>query len=205
MPNEQVLIVGRTRMGPSRVCVGGLTRDGENIRLMDPNCNASHGSLSHYQLGEIWEISYEPCGERRPPHIEDVAVSHATKLSDSQDIVADIDARANVWQGDMRSIFDGFVNFTANGSAYIAERSIPPSATGFWRSTRDLHLEQAGASSHYAQDGSYLRLRYVGFETPIETIPAGTVIRVSLARWWKPDNAEPGFEERCYGQLSGWY
>jgi len=33
-------------------------------------------------------------------------------------------------------------------------------------------------------------------------IPADTLLRVSLARWW--DN-EGRHEERCYLQLSGWY
>ena len=40
---------------------------------------------------------------------------------------------------------------------------------------------------------------------PIKVIPAGTLVRVSLARWWRPEDSEPNFEERCYLQLSGWY
>jgi hypothetical protein len=28
-------------------------------------------------------------------------------------------------------------------------------------------------------------------------------MRISLARWWKPDDSE--LSERCYLQLSGWY
>ena len=45
---------------------------------------------------------------------------------------------------------------------------------------------------------------YVGFADPIERIPKGALVRVSLARWWRPDDA-PDMEERCYLQLSGWF
>lgn len=45
-------------------------------------------------------------------------------------------------------------------------------------------------------------IKYVGFAEPINKIPAGTLVRVSLARWWRPTETS---EERCYLQLSGWY
>ena len=43
----------------------------------------------------------------------------------------------------------------------------------------------------------------MGFAPKINKIPAGTLIRISLARWWKPDDVD--IEHRCYLQLSGWY
>ena len=49
--------------------------------------------------------------------------------------------------------------------------------------------------------GSY-RIKYVGFQTPLDCIPQGTVLRMSLANWWKKGDSD---EERCYLQLSGWY
>ncbi len=36
-------------------------------------------------------------------------------------------------------------------------------------------------------------------------IPANTLVRVSLARWWRPTNAEPDFPVRCYMQIYGWH
>jgi len=45
-------------------------------------------------------------------------------------------------------------------------------------------------------------LPYVGFASPVDTIPAGTLLRVSLARWWDKYGET---EERCSLQLSGWY
>lgn len=41
-----------------------------------------------------------------------------------------------------------------------------------------------------------------GFQTPLDYIPQGTVLRMSLANWWKKGDSD---EERCYLQLSGWY
>jgi len=47
------------------------------------------------------------------------------------------------------------------------------------------------------------RFPYVGFEPKVNLIPAGTLMKISLARWWKPEDSD--MSERCYLQLSGWY
>ena len=47
-------------------------------------------------------------------------------------------------------------------------------------------------------------LTFVGFQEPIGTIPAGALVRVSLAHWWRPEDDHSG-ELRCYVQLSGWF
>ena len=84
-------------------------------------------------------------------------------------------------------------------------RSLAVISTGFWIPDRDLML-RADAKHYDYPDGCVARgLSYVGEPKPLPLLPAGTLIRVSLARWWKPDDAEPGFEERCYLQLSGWF
>ncbi len=69
----------------------------------------------------------------------------------------------------------------------------------------DLRLSVDGGGSYYHHVAGYedRRLKYVGAERAIPVIPAGTLIRVSLARWWAPEGSE--MEERCYVQLSGWY
>lgn len=43
---------------------------------------------------------------------------------------------------------------------------------------------------------------YVGLQD-VEVIPAETLIRLSLANWWVPEDGN--VERRCYLQLSGWY
>ncbi len=44
-------------------------------------------------------------------------------------------------------------------------------------------------------------ISYVGSAEPLETIEPGSLIRLSLAHWWKPEDSVD--DERCYLQLSG--
>ena len=44
-------------------------------------------------------------------------------------------------------------------------------------------------------------ISYVGSDEPLNTIEEGSLIRLSLAHWWKPEDSDD--EERCYLQLSG--
>ncbi|MFH1320564.1 MAG: hypothetical protein ABII90_07920 [Bacteroidota bacterium] len=53
----------------------------------------------------------------------------------------------------------------------------------------------------YSYPIRWRNISYVGFQNPVDKIPAGTLVRISLARWWSPNEDE----ERCYLQLSGWY
>ena len=51
--------------------------------------------------------------------------------------------------------------------------------------------------------GVTYHIPYVGVEPPPEIIPVGSLVRLSLARWWKPEEKEE--DKKCYLQLSGWY
>ena len=63
-------------------------------------------------------------------------------------------------------------------------------------------------------DGKWIRYRvdvangasfvFVGYQEPVERLPAGTLLRISLAHWWQPAD-RPNQEARCYAQLSGWF
>ncbi|MFI3197287.1 MAG: hypothetical protein QX196_03085, partial [Methylococcaceae bacterium] len=44
---------------------------------------------------------------------------------------------------------------------------------------------------------------FVGSVDTIETISKGTLLRVSLTRWWSPNPNR--IKKRCYCQLSGWF
>src|SRR5690606_4859208 len=96
--------------------------------------------------------------------------------------------------------------YTSNYNGYICQRrGVPAHSTWFWIPDRNLTLRTDGKHYDYF-DGLLPRgLSYVGEPQPLPTLSAGTLLRVSLARWWKPENAEPAFEERCYLQLSGWF
>jgi hypothetical protein len=141
-----------------------------------------------------------------PPHLEDVTVSAAKKLGTVDDLVGYITKRANPWTGAITELFDGKIQFTQNGAGYISKSDVSNRATGFWIPSKDLNLEQdeRGKDGYYPKN-DYRHLSYVGTQDPFANINAGQLVRVSLARWWKPADADPDFEERCYAQLSGWY
>jgi hypothetical protein len=193
-------------MAGGRVCVGGLTNDGESVRLMNQNCSSNLAQNSPYQVGEWWDVEFASCGEQRPPHIEDVAVTAAKRIGEISDITAFVSSVVKPWQGCIDCLFDGKIQFTGPGAGYISEPDIPSNAIGFWVPDRGLKLEQDYRErSGYYPDGDIRHLNYVGVEAPIRRIEPGRLVRVSLARWWRPENADPGFELRCYAQLSGWY
>ncbi|WP_179375776.1 hypothetical protein [Winogradskyella wichelsiae] len=50
-------------------------------------------------------------------------------------------------------------------------------------------------------------LKWVGMVEPLKIIPKGTLIRVSLAKWWPRKNKLKDYNvpHGCYLQLSGWY
>jgi hypothetical protein len=206
MANKIVVIVARTKMYGGRVCIGSLSEDGENLRLMNPNCSSDLGQKTPYQVAEKWRIVCEPCGQQVLPHVEDVAVTEAKKLGDVKDLVSFILDRAKPLKGGIGVLFEGKIQFTQNGAGYISKSGVPKGAIGFWIPSSNLELQQddRGKNGYYPKR-DYRHLSYVGVQEPIETIEAGQLVRVSLARWWKPQDADADLEERCYAQLSGWY
>ena len=207
MPDTKtVVIVARTNMYGGRVCIGAMSEDAENLRLMNANCAFNHAQNTPFQIGEKWQILCAPCGAQTPPHLEDVAVINATKLELVKDLVNFISTRTKPWTGGISSLFDGKIQFTQNGAGYISALAIPGGATGFWLPSSNLILTNNDrGKAGYSHPNDYRHLSYVGMEDPVQTINAGQLVRVSLARWWKPRDADANLEERCYAQLSGWY
>jgi hypothetical protein len=138
--------------------------------------------------------------------VEDVAVSKANKLGNIDALAEYILKRAAPWKGTIETLFEGKVQFTRNGAGFISETGIPAGATGFWIPSGDLHLDHDERNkAGYYPHNDYRHLSYVGVQDTIDVIKAGQLVRISLARWWRPENADPEFEERCYAQVSGWY
>lgn len=185
--------------------MGALSTDGENLRLMNQHCRSDVASESPYKIGDWWKVNCEPCGEQKPPHVEDVAVATSTKIKTEKDLAAYLLANTKPWKGPIQALFNGKIRFTNNGGGYISPDDVPANATGFWIADTDLVLEaDSRGKTGYYYDG-FRHLSYVGTQDEVPKIEKGTLVRVSLARWWKPQDADPNFEERCYAQLSGWY
>jgi hypothetical protein len=202
----RILIVSKTRMG-RMACVGGLTLDGsQSLRLLQSNA-FNQPQDTPYEVGDVWDLNFRPRSDVIAPHVEDVLVDSARKIGTQANMGAHLLSKIQPWQGGPEELFEGLIRLTANGSGYIGRRgNLPKESVGFWILSNDLcRMDQKGKTRYKcAGRGRDVRITYVGFETPVDVLPQGTLSRVSLARWWWPEDA-PDMEERCYLQLSGWF
>ena len=205
----RVLIVAKTRMG-SGACIGAITEKGESVRLVPFNADPHDGANREYEVGDIWEITGEPETSLIPPHNENFVVHkksclHTTK--DMKDLVSAIELLMPPKIGGPRNLYEGLLKTTGSGSLYVpAGDDVPPYSTTFWRSDQPLVRDTEGRRIRYrypTENGGYT-FTFVGFQESIETIPAETLLRVSLAHRWRPKD-QPDVEERHYAQLSGWF
>ncbi len=205
----RVLIVAKTRMGGG-ACIGAITETGESVRLIPFNADPHDGANQEYNVGDIWEITGTPETSLIPPHNENFVVHkkhrlHTTK--DPKDLVSAIELLMPPKIGDPLKLYEGLLKTTENGSLYVpAGDDVPPYSTTFWRPDQPLIRDTEGKRIRYRYptENAGCTLTFAGFEEPVETIPAGTLLRVSLAHRWRPEN-DPSIEERHYAQLSGWF
>lgn len=138
--------------------------------------------------------------------MEDVLVTSGDFLYTRSDLAALLPGLVQIWAGGVNSLFDGKISGpTSSGSGYVQD-DLPNQSVGFWMPDCDLQLESEDSPYSYGRRFYYrsepFRLPYVGVATPAEQIPAGTLVRVSLSRWFKPLGAS---RESCYLQISGSY
>jgi len=199
----KVLIVAKTHLYGA-FCVGGLTKDtNQNVRLMEPG-GFNQPIDTAYEIGDIWELNFSPRDAVTPPHVEDVIVEQSKRIGHVRNIRETLMERVLVWRGGAGNLFGQLTRFTQNGSGYISNRTgLPNGSVGFWIADKSLVREENFGKIRYHTPDHRFKVTYVGVGDSIKFIPAGTLLRVSLARWWQPDDAD--VETRCYLQLSGWY
>lgn len=196
----EVLILGRTRMGQSHHCVGGFDLTQRTAVRLLTRRGEQQPPTTQLAVDEVWEVTYVQAPKMEAPHTEDVWVQSATRVEGATATVADVLPDMHCWSGDPDDLFDGRLGWTWNGSGYISQTTgVPDYSVGFWHPARALVKEKD--SSKYLYDGSGSHLPYVGVAPLAQRIEARTLVRVSLARWWRPDNSD--VELRCYLQLSG--
>ena len=202
----KVLIVAKTRMGKG-ACIGGITQDGKSVRLMPADIDAQERAGQEYEVGDLWEVESTPAQDITPPHVENIIVHKKQRLPPLRDPIAIIEKYMPPKVGGPAELYEGLTQSTSNGSLYIAESNgFPPYSTTFWRTDQPLVLDTTSKRIRYrySTEGGGRTLTFVGFQEPLRTIPAGTLLRVSLAHLWRPKD-EPTIEYRCYVQLSGWF
>ncbi|MDE3077155.1 MAG: hypothetical protein KGJ86_17195 [Chloroflexota bacterium] len=165
-----------------------------------------------YSVGQIWDLAYTPRPKPVPPHVEDVAVAKRKYLRKQTDLASRLRPRVQLWQGNPTVLFDGMLHFTGQMHGYVERPNVPDRSTGFWLPADNLQLVSVEGKPYYrCVEGKLCYrhwvcdLKYVGVTKPVDTLSGGTLVRVSLARWWRPSDAPDDLPERCYLQLSGWY
>jgi len=189
-------------------CVGGITTSGKYVRLLNPGGN-NQPKNTDFEVRQFWDIEYVERKNMAPPHIEDIIITSkklVDTLKEEKTMLQTIQlCGATIWRGSPDVLFDNLLRWTNNGSGYISEKSdIPNNSVGFWISDKDLTKRIYYDKVRYSYPISigWRSVPYVGFDDAIDVIPAGTLLRVSLARWWDTNGAT---ENRCALQLSGWY
>ena len=208
----RVLIVAKTHMGEYLACVGGLNLEtNQGIRLLRAD-GSNQPKDTRFEVGQIWELTFQPHPGATSPHVEDVRVTHETYIYSTINLRNMLMQRVQPWRGGPDQLFDR--KLTLEKTGYITRtRGLPSSSTGYWQPEYPLNL-----SFTFREGQPYyqiitqpeevfpavrkLFIKYVGYADPVHRIPAGTLVRVSLARWWQRPGTD---EERCYLQLSGWY
>jgi len=202
-----VLILSKTNMNNGQVCIGGITLQGRYVRLLDSNGSNQPGDTD-LAPKQAWEIEYKERTNNTPPHVEDILIQSRKpkgKLKNNITIKDFIEKRnISIWKGNPDVLFDGLIQWTPNGSGYINKNGgVPRHSVGFWISDRDLkRKEYKGIRYQYPSSIGWRSIKFKGFEDTVDTIPAGTLLRVSLARWVTFNEDE---EPKCWLQLSGWY
>ena len=198
----EILIVSRTKM-KNGVCCGGLNlMTGEFIRIHD--CwGRNLTQQAPFQIGEVYNMKYRPPIHLRPiPHVEDKEVMpnyEFIRRLGNADMINEIDRLVDVPFGGIESIYEGKLKHSSY-SSYVSQESIPNHSVCFWRPDKPIVKSSFLNKTKYWYGG--FNFSYVGFQTPLNVIPEGTLLRMSLSNWWSPDEIMP---KRCYLQLSGWF
>ena len=196
----EVLIVSKTHM-TNNACVGGLVLDNNRyIRLLNPG-NQNQPTNTDFEIGQVWNIRFITRNPLTPPHVEDIIVLEKRLLKIQTNLSDFITDRLLIdWNEHIENLFDGLLSWTTGGSGYIDSKQNPPvKSVGFWISNKDLRCYTSFDNHRYRYNENR-NLKFVGYQTPIDIIPAGTIIRVSLTR-----NFQTNGVEGCWLQLSGWY
>ncbi len=201
----KVLIVAKTRRGAG-ACIGGISFDGQSVRLVAAHAAQDETAGMDYAIGEVWEVEGKTAAQLTPPHVENFVVHHKERLPLVIDLLSFITHYMPPVYGPIGQLYQGFTQSFGTGVVTITRAAIPNYSTIFWRPDQPLTIDHIGKKIRYrypTADGGRT-ITFVGFQEPLETIPAGTLLRISLSHWWRPDD-KPAWDERCYVQLSGWF
>ena len=196
----KVLVVSRTKMGYSNVCIGSISTEGKYMRLLLPNDQKMKANID-ININDYLIIEYKDVKQIIAPHYEDVSIYYAKKISTNNIPLQTYLKSFNLktWKGGPEELYEKKLIWS-NNKGYISSSNVPEQSVGFWIADRDLYLNDNRYI--YSVDHEKYSIPYVGINKPHSCIYKGTLIRVSLARWWNNGSFD---EDRCYLQLSEFY
>jgi hypothetical protein len=200
----EVLIVAKTHM-KNAYCIGSYDiTNRKNIRLLTAN-EDNQPLDTKFNIGQIWELEYIERPNIIKPHVEDILVKKATYIRNVNNMYDFLTQNVNIWQGSPETIFNGKISFPIGKSGFLEQKnSSLDQSVGFWMPDNDIELTILEDKKHYLYFGQQVySFPFVGTIGKVETISKGSILRVSLTRWWSPNTQT--IEKRCYCQLSGWF
>ncbi|SFA62711.1 hypothetical protein SAMN04487972_1641 [Paracoccus halophilus] len=213
---SDVIIMARTVMGTDGRCIGAYDIGNKrNIRLLNENGEKQPPSFP-YRVGDRIQASYVdlPFNDIRKPHTEDVLlVRHSLKRSYSMNgLSQSIKSNIYVNSGGILNCFSGFLaSEKLEGDSHMrGSLCIPPGcrldhSVCFWEADADLRLSfnsYEKLAYTYKIGERTIKIPFTGDHDPPEEVSKGTIVRLSLARWWRPNNKQ---QWRCQLQISGSY
>src|SRR5690606_38145845 len=102
--------------------------------------------------------------------------------------------------GSLSDLFGGALHSPRNAASFIDTTHVPNHSVCFWRPNSDLtHTVAFGKHKyHYTDLRHDTYFAYVGLSQPAPVIPKGSIVRMSLARWWSPQGSD---SKACYLQI----
>jgi len=199
-----IIVVSRTKMGGENICVGAFdVTNKRNIRLLTSE-GANQTSDFSLNIGETFKVVYSnKTSGITSPHTEDVLLKSYNPIP-SAPVLAEFKENCQPINGIITNTFNGLLSKQNGNALSIGMAGIPDHSVCYWRTDAPLTLNTSFSNIKYDYTSGIFRasIKFVGMQDPILTIPNGTVVRLSLARWWSPPEET---EKRCYLQLSGWY
>lgn len=206
-----LVVVSRTKMSAGYVCIGAFDIDNSrNVRLLTSTGGQQPDQVP-LNIGNVISATYvtEIAGVKAP-HTEDVRLLDFSDHANAKEVLKKFNEVCPVIVGPIENTFSGTLSRDGSNSFSVREENIPDHSVCFWRTDSPLVLDQGyqqrfGKIKYtYGNGISRAGIPFVGFQEAINIVPANTVVRLSLARWWRPDNADYP-DKRCQLQLSGWF
>lgn len=188
-------------MSPGNICVGAFDVDNRrSVRLLNA-LGQSQSENFPLHVGNVVAATYANKIGIISPHTEDVLLQDHAPCNNEHEVKRLFKQLAPIVDGSLANCFGGRLFSPEGGAMAIRRENVSDHSVCFWRADRELTISRFGGKYDYRSGNIQTSIKYVGFQDPINLIPAGSVLRLSLSRWWNME----GRERYCWLQLSGWY